>query len=159
MDQRASTKGKKLKFKLLQAKLFSPYFSGQHGLIGDMIRGINSSNRCLNGSEARTRWRTLLGLIRNDEPRVYHDLKFEKWSCKAFILHFLFCNFLDILSCFRFALDHYDSIITSKKDVDADKVCAKLADEFNAFGILTQDTDFLIFQYSPDVHLFWSKDL
>ena len=73
-----STKGEKLKFKLLQAKLFSLYFSGQLGLKGDMIRGINSSNRCLNGSEARTRWSTLLGLIRNEEPRVYHDLKFEK---------------------------------------------------------------------------------
>ena len=43
--------------------------------------------------------------------------------------------------------------------MDADKLCANLAEKYNAFGILTQDTDFLIFQISEDIHIFWSKYL
>ena len=57
----------------------------------------------------------------------------------------------------RYNLGLYDSVFTSKYGVDADRVCAALAEKFNAFGILTQDTDFLIYQISPAINIFWSK--
>ena len=56
-------------------------------------------------------------------------------------------------------MDCYNNVYVSTMNVDADKCICALAEKFNAFGILTQDTDFLIFQISEDVHIFWSKYL
>lgn len=47
-------------------------------------------------------------------------------------------------------------VIYSGKDKDADKLVAQLASDpsLNVFGILSQDTDFLIYQYPRHVHYF-----
>ena len=37
----------------------------------------------------------------------------------------------------RYNLGLYDLVFTSKYGVDADRVCAALAEKYNAFGILT----------------------
>ena len=57
----------------------------------------------------------------------------------------------------RYNLGLYDSVFTSKYGVDADRVCAALAEKFNAFGILTGDTDFLIYQISSNINIFWTE--
>ena len=49
----------------------------------------------------------------------------------------------------------YDKVVfTPSPDQDADKACAGMVEKYNAFGILTNDTDFLIHQFSPDVMVF-----
>ena len=50
-------------------------------------------------------------------------------------------------------------IIYTTPDEDPDKALASLVEEYNAFGILTNDTDFLIHQFPPEVHIFSTEDL
>ena len=58
-----------------------------------------------------------------------------------------------------YELGYEDSVLTSSPNQDADKACAGIIEKYNAFGVLTDDSDFLIHQFSPDVSVFSIKDL
>ena len=50
-------------------------------------------------------------------------------------------------------------MFTSSPAQDADKACAGIIEKYKAFGILTNDTDFLIHQFSPEAFVFSIKHL
>lgn len=56
-------------------------------------------------------------------------------------------------------MGYSDIVFFSSPTQDGDKACVAMAEKHNAFGILTQDSDFLIYQYKPDIHLFSIKHL
>ena len=58
-----------------------------------------------------------------------------------------------------YELGYEDSVLTSSPNQDADKACAGIIEKYNAFGVLTDDSDFLIHQFSSDVFVFSIKDL
>jgi hypothetical protein len=58
-----------------------------------------------------------------------------------------------------YELGYEDSVLTSTHNQDGDKACAGIIEKYNAFGILTDDSDFLIHQFSSDVFVFSIKDL
>ena len=58
-----------------------------------------------------------------------------------------------------YELGYEDVSFTSSPNQDADKACAGFVEQYNAFGILTNDTDFLIHQFSPDVAIFSIRHL
>ena len=59
----------------------------------------------------------------------------------------------------RYELGYDQWVFTSSPNQDADKACAAMAEKYNAFGILSQDTDFLIHQYSEKILFFSIKHL
>ena len=58
-----------------------------------------------------------------------------------------------------YELGYEDSVLTSTHNQDGDKACAGIIEKYNAFGVLTDDSDFLIHQFSSDVFVFSIKDL
>ena len=58
-----------------------------------------------------------------------------------------------------YELGYEDSVLTSSHNQDGDKACAGIIEKYNAFGVLTDDSDFLIHQFSSDVFVFSIKDL
>ena len=59
----------------------------------------------------------------------------------------------------KYELGYKDVLFTSSPNQDADKACAGFIEKYNAFGILTDDTDFLIHQFSPKAFVFSIKHL
>ena len=59
----------------------------------------------------------------------------------------------------RYEFGYKDSIFTSSPNQDADKACAALAETENAFGVLTEDTDFMALQFSVHTCVFSVKNL
>ena len=59
----------------------------------------------------------------------------------------------------RYELGYEDVVFTSSPDQDADKACAGIIEKYKAFGILSNDTDFLIHQFSPEAFVFSIKHL
>ena len=50
-------------------------------------------------------------------------------------------------------------VFTSSQNQDADKACAGFIEKYDAFGILTDDTDFMIHQFSSETFVFSIKHL
>ena len=63
------------------------------------------------------------------------------------------------LNLIKYELGYKDVVFTSSPNQDADKACAGFIEKYNAFGILTDDTDFLIHQFSPEAFVFSIKHL
>ena len=59
----------------------------------------------------------------------------------------------------KYELGYNDQVFTSTPGKDSDKTCAALVEKYNAFGILSSDSDFLIHQFSLEVHVFSVEDL
>jgi len=59
----------------------------------------------------------------------------------------------------RYELGYNDVVFTSAPHQDPDKACAAAVEKYNAFGILSSDTDFLIHQFPPEVKVFSIKHL
>ena len=71
----------------------------------------------------------------------------------------ILCAILCRFPFFRHELEYEDSLYTSSPDQDGDKACVGFIQKYNAFGILTNDTDFLIHQFSPEVSVLSIKHL
>ena len=63
------------------------------------------------------------------------------------------------LNLIKYELGYKDVVFTSSPNQDADKACAGFIKKYQAFGILTDDTDFLIHQFSTETFVFSIKHL
>ena len=63
------------------------------------------------------------------------------------------------LNLIKYELGYKDVVFTSSPNQDADKTCAGFIEKYQAFGILADDTDFLIHQFSTETFVFSIKHL
>ena len=66
---------------------------------------------------------------------------------------------LMLANLLRYEFGYKDSIFTSSPNQDADKACAALVENYKAFGVLTEDTDFMALQFSAQTCVFSVKNL
>ena len=66
---------------------------------------------------------------------------------------------LTLANLLRYELGYKDSIFTSSPNQDADKACAALIEKYNAFGVLSEDTDFMVLQFSVQTCVFSVNNL
>ena len=65
----------------------------------------------------------------------------------------------EVSELLKFELGYQDWVFEPQLDQEGDRLCVALAIKYKAFGILSQDSDFLAFQYPLDIKLFSSQHL